>query len=118
MQGFRDRTSSSSAGSRLLAAAVLLLAYGGAAAAPIPFVCSNNFYIVQGSNTSVTLNTVNIGTKTLTPVGSSTTTLYNGIGFRPQDGFIWGSDGATANKIVQVVSGGNLNVLPLTGGIT
>ena len=118
MQGFRDRTSSSSAGSRLLAAAVLLLAYGGAAAAPIPFVCSNNFYIVQGSNTSVTLNTVNIGTKTLTPVGSSTTTLYNGIGFRPQDGFIWGSDGATANKIVQVDSGGNLNVLPLTGGIT
>ena len=98
--------------------ALFLLAFGTATAAPTPFVCSNNFYIVQGSAASVTLNTLNIGAKTLTPIGSATSTLYNGIGFRPQDGFIWGSDGNVANKIVQVDATGTLNVLPLTGGIT
>ncbi|MBS0571363.1 MAG: DUF11 domain-containing protein, partial [Proteobacteria bacterium] len=118
MQSVNSRALHGAFGRLLLSGSMFLLGSGVATAAPTPFVCSNNFYIVQGSAASVTLNTINIGTKTLTPIGASTSTLYNGIGFRPQDGFIWGSNGATANTIVQVDATGTLAVLPLTGGIT
>lgn len=84
-----------------------------------PFQCNANYYLAQGQ-TDTQFNTLNVNKAPidLAAIGSTYANGYNAIGFRVQDGFIYGYDSHSNNRYVQIASDGSVTELPASTGMT
>ncbi|SEJ85540.1 conserved repeat domain-containing protein/Por secretion system C-terminal sorting domain-containing protein [Dyadobacter sp. SG02] len=80
---------------------------------PIPFRCSDSQIFYSGGAANSTLNNVNYSANPLiySPIGSPTTPIYNGIGFNPTDGFIYGMPAAASDHILRIDGIGSITDL-------
>ena len=87
----------------LIALGFVGLTQTAASAAVTPFACESAFYQTSQASSKTQLYKLNVATSTYSTVGAQASIAMNGIGYNPQDNFIYGWVGA---KLYQVDSTG------------
>lgn len=83
-----------------------------------PFECNAEYYLATGqTNTQLSTLNVNRTPIDLTNIGAQYAPGYNAMGFRVQDGYIYGFDSFTNDQYVRIASDGSVTEIPAPPGI-